>query len=102
MKGNTYGESLLAISPCIFLILGHGTQLLWTLNILPFFNAADKNILFLLSNLEDETITVYYFGGILGVLIAAGLISTIRKKIIYVSIDSIYILCHSCVVIGLI
>lgn len=88
VKGNTYGESILAISPCIFLLTGHGTQLLWTLNILPFFNVVEKNK-YRTSNVENEAITVYYFGGILGVVIAAGLISTVPKKVIYVSIDSI-------------
>lgn len=88
MKGNTYGESLIAISPCIFLLLGHGTHLIWALNLLPFFNVVVKNK-YDTSDLEDEAIIVYYFGGILGAVIGAGLITIARKKAIYVSMSRI-------------
>lgn len=86
VRGNFYGESLLAISPNIFLLMGHGIHMVWTLNILPSLDEVEKNE-YKTSSRENAAILIYYVGGIIGSIVGAGLISTVRKNCIYVSMN---------------
>lgn len=93
-----------AILPGLILLFGHGTQLIWAINQMPYIFDIDIQIPFEDSSdnesfiLEDHInncsrdllpaeimILAYYVGGICGALIGAGLVTTFRKNIIYVS-----------------
>lgn len=77
-----YGRQMDASSTGLILLLSHGLQFIWALNTMRRHHDRQEQ----LTMLGEMAILIYYVGAIAGTLAAAALLTTIKKRIIYVGL----------------